>query len=313
MPMRSSFDDSDSVAAKFMKAALAKKDASTTMKKKMRTTYRTLEAVTKNGRWGRIDPLNLTLKQIKAYMASREGMVTDRTIQNEAAHLRRALRGVGRADFVEDKCASKAIGVPRASRVGRGKVIDLAVLKIALEKARPDTRAIILLSHAIGLRGREAVQSAESLREWKRSIAAGQPLYVRYGTKGGRDRSVYLCPEKAASAAVAVDAALEVLQKQTFLVDSPNLKAALATNHKRLKKIGMDKENSFHSLRRSFALTQYDHYLNDVELTEKVTLQRLANDLGHGDGRGRFVFNCYLRASLAEREAALAAQASKAD
>lgn len=311
MPMRSSFDHSDSIAAKFMQAALARKDASTSMKKKMRTTYRQVEEVAKKGRWGNIDPSNITEKQIKAYIASREGKVIERTIQNEASHIRRALDGVGRTEFVNKKCGSKAIGVPKASRIGRGKVIDLAVLQIALGKAKPDTRAIILLSHAIGLRGREAVQCKESLAEWKRAIAAGQPVYVRYGTKGGRDRSVYLCPEKAAAAALAVDAALEVLKKQAHLVDSPNLKAALATNHKRLKKIGIDGENSLHSLRRSFALTQYYHYLNDVELTEKVALQRLSNDLGHGDGRGRWVFNCYLRASLAEREAALAAQKSK--
>lgn len=311
MPMRSSFDDSDSIAAKFMKAALAKSDASTTMKKKMRTTFRQLGDVAKKGRWGNVDPSNLTFKQFKAYIASREGKVTERTVQNEAAHIRRALRGAGRADFVQEKCGSKAIGVPEASRIGRGKVIDLVVLQIAMGKARPDTRAIILLSHAIGLRGREAVQCKESLAEWKRAIAAGQPVYVRYGTKGGRDRSVYLCPEKAAAAAVAVDAALEVLKKQTNLVDSTNLKAALATNHKRLKKIGIDGENSLHSLRRSFGMTQYDHYREDLQLTDKVALQRLSNDLGHGDGRGRWVFNCYLRATLEERKAALVAQASK--
>lgn len=306
MPMRSSFDAADSGAAKFMQAALATKGASTATKKKMRTTFRQLEKAAKDGRWGNIDPSTLTLKQLKSYIASREGKVTKRTVQNEAAHIRRALRGAGRVDFVDDKCGSKAIGVPSASRIGHGKVIDLAVLQVAMGKAREDTRAIILLSHAIGLRGREAIQSGESLREWKRSIAAGQPVTVRYGTKGGRVRSVYLCPEKAAAAAEAVDAALEVLKKQAHLVDSSNLKAALATNHKRLKQIGIDGENSLHSLRRGFGMTQYDYYRNDLQLTDKVALQRLSNDLGHGDGRGRWVFNCYLRASLAER-------ASKAD
>jgi hypothetical protein len=298
MPMRSDFDDSDSIAAKFMKAALAKRDASTTMKKKMRTTFRQLEKAARKGRWGNIDPSNLTEKQLKAYIASREGKVTERTVQNEASHIRRALAGAGRAEFVKNKCASKAIGVPAASRIGRGKVVDLSVLDVALGKARADTRAIILLSHAIGLRGREAVMCKESLKEWKRAIAAGQPPYVRYGTKGGRGRSVYLCPEKAAEAAAAVDAALEILKSQENLVDSTNLKAALATNHKRLRKIGLNAENSLHSLRRSFALTQYYYYLETVELTNKVALQRLANDLGHGDGRGRWVYNNYLRGSL---------------
>ena len=48
-------------------------------------------------------------------------------------------------------------------------------------------------------------------------------------------------------------------------------------------------------------------------MDDKTALSTLSRDLGHGDGRGRWVFNCYLRATLEEREAALAAQASKAD
>lgn len=305
MAMR--FNDSDSIAAKCMKAALFFKGASTATKQKMRTTFRQFEEVAKSGRWGDVDPSTLTLKQFRAYIASRKGKVSNRTIQNEAAHIRRALAGAGRGEFAKNECTSKALGVPSASRIGGGKVVDLLVLKVAIEKARDDTKALILLSHAIGLRGREAIQCHESLMEWKRAITAGQPLYVRYGTKGGRGRSVHVCPAKAVEASEAVEAALQVLKKQTYLVDSKNLKSALATNHKRLKKIGLAGENSFHALRRSFAMAQYDHYRDEVQVTDKVALQRVSNDLGHGDGRGRFVFNCYLRATLQERKAARAA------
>lgn len=310
MAMRKRTEGSDSIAARFLSSALHVR-ASTTMRKKMRTTFRQLEKVAKQGRWGKITPYNFTPHQFRAYIASRDGKVSARTIQNEASHLRRALAGAGRTDVAEDKCSSQAMGVPSATRIGTGMVIDLTVLAAALGKAREDTKAIILLSHAIGLRGREAVQCQESLQEWKKAIAGGQPVTVRYGTKGGRIRTVFLCPAKAAEAAVAVDAALAVIEKQAHLVDAKNLKAALAMNHRRLKKIGLADENSQHALRRSFALTQYDYYCRDLELKEKVALQRVANDLGHGSGRGRWVYNCYLSASLKDREAALAAQASK--
>ena len=76
--------------------------------------------------------------------------------------------------------------MPSATRIGNGKVVDPVVLKVALEKGRPDTKAIINLCHALGLRGREAIQSAESLKEWARALAAGQPVVIRSGTKGGR-------------------------------------------------------------------------------------------------------------------------------
>jgi hypothetical protein len=44
-------------------------------------------------------------------------------------------------------------------------------------------------------------------------------------------------------------------------------------------------------------MDQYKHYLA-VGCSEKVALARTSNDLGHGDGRGRWVFNNYIRNSL---------------
>lgn len=296
--MAAAFNGSDSFVAKWMSAALAKGRASTATKKKMRTTFRNMEKVAREGRWGSVDLSTITAKQFKKYISVQVGRVSKRTVQNEASHLRRAIAGAGREEFARNVCTSQAMGVPSATRIGNGKAVDPDVLKAALSKARPDTRAIINLCHAMGLRGREAVQCKESLREWGRALAADQPVVIRSGTKGGRSRSTFLCPSKAAAAAEAVAGALEVLKTQTHLVDSENLKAALSTNHARLKRAGLWGENSLHSLRRDFALTQYRYYMCGLELSEKVALQRLSNDLGHGDGRGRWVYNNYLRGSL---------------
>lgn len=297
--MAAAFNGSDSFVAKWMSVALAKRRASTATKKKMRTTFRNLERVTREGRWGSVDPATITAKQFKKYISVQVGRVSKRTVQNEASHLRRAIAGAGREEFARNVCTSQAMGVPSATRIGTGKAVDPDVLKAVLSKVRPDTKAIINLCHAMGLRGREAIQSAESLKEWARSLAAGQPVVIiRYGTKGGRIRSTFLCPSKAAAAAEAVAGALEVLKTQKHLVDSENLKAALSTNHARMKRAGLSGENSLHSLRRDFALTQYRYYKGELDLSEKVALQRLSNDLGHGDGRGRWVYNNYLRGSL---------------
>lgn len=309
------YKDSDSITAKFMQSALAVKRSSTEYNAKMRTTFIALEAFAREGRWGNLDPVTLTFKQFRKYIQSRIGKVCDRTIQNEASHVRRALRCVGRGEFAEVTCSSERLGVPSATRIGTGTAMHTDVLESALAQARPDTKAILLLEHALGLRHREAVQvSKDTLLSWKRAIAASQPLYVPdKGPKGGRPRFVRLCPSKAADAAVAVEAALKVLENQEFLCDSVNLKAALGTNHERMKKIGIAGKDAQHSLRRSFGVEQYDYYRGELEMDDKTALSTLSRDLGHGDGRGRWVFNCYLRATLEEREAALAAQASKAD
>lgn len=306
------YADSDSMTAKFMSASLGKKGAATSSCPRMRTTFTALEEFAKLRRWGKVDPCTLTFKQFRSFIEWRIKKVSPISVQNEAAHIRRALRCVGRGEFAEVTCSSKNLGVPRASRIGKGAAMDADVLAAALPHAREDTKAILLLEHSIGLRHREAVMCGKSLDQWKKALADGQPLVVRYGTKGGLARSVVLSPSKAKDAAVVVDAALKVLEGQEFLVDSVSLKAALATNHRRMKRLGIEGENAQHSLRRSFTTDQYDFYCEVQKMEQKEALATLARDLGHGDRRGRMVYNCYLKATLEQREAAQAAAAAAA-
>lgn len=308
------YSDSDSVTTKFMKSALGVKRAATTMSCKMRTTFVALEEFARQGRWGRVDPVNLTFHQFWSFIQSRTKKVSARTVQNEASHIRRSLRCVGRGEFAAVTCSSERLGVPSATRIGTGTAVHKDVLETALANARADTAAILLLEHALGLRHREVVQiSKDTLRNWKRSISSGQPIFVpKKGPKGGRPRFIVLCPAKALEAEAAIDAALKVLENQEFLVDSVNLKAAQAANQKRMKKLGIADDDSQHSLRRSFAVQQYDYYVGELQMSEREAWSTLAIDLGHGDGRGRWVFNNYLKATLEQREAALAAMAQNA-
>jgi len=289
---------SDSIGAKFMKAALASNRAATLTKTRMQTTYKAIEAFAKQQRWGSVDPASLTAKQLKGFVAFRidEG-ISPRSIQNEMSHVRRALEGVGRVEFAQDVCSNKELGVPSASRIGAGKVVDPQVLQSALERAPADTRALLELSRSLGLREREAIMSGNSLREWTRALAQGQPIIVRDGTKGGRARSVVVAPAGLERAIGAVKSAQTVLEQQKQLVVSKSLKAAVEQHSDRMAKLGLKGENSCHSLRRAFAMDQYQHYLV-AGCSQKVALSRTSNDLGHGDGRGRWVFNNYIRNSL---------------
>ena len=58
--------------------------------------------------------------------------------------------------------------------------------------------------------------------------------------------------------------------------------------------MGLVGEDSNHGIRRLFAHRQVVHYLQSG-LSREQALVRLSNDLGHGDGRGRWVENNYLR------------------
>lgn len=296
--MAKTYKQGDSTTAKFMKAALVNKGAATLTKTRMQTTFKGIEAFGKQQRWGSVDPASLTVKQLKGFVAARiKDGISPRSIQNEMSHVRRALEGVGRAEFAQDVCSNKELGVPSGTRIGSGKVVEPEVLQRALEQASADTKALIELSRSLGLREREAIQSANSLREWRQALSQGQAIIVRDGTKGGRVRYVVVAPGGQERALGAVKAAQAVLEQQKQLVVSKSLKAAVEQHSDRLAKLGLKGENSCHSLRRAFAMDQYKHYLA-AGCSQKVALSRTSNDLGHGDGRGRWVFNNYIRNSL---------------
>ena len=290
----------DSIEAKFMKAALAGNRAAVLTKSRMQSTFVALADFAKKKRWGEVEPASLTVKQLKGFIASRvEEEITPRSIQNEMSHVRRALQGVGRHDKSDkhSEWGNKKLGVPSGSRIGSGKVVDPQVLQSALECAPADTKALIELSRSLGLREREAIQSGDSLPQWERALSEGRPIIVRDGTKGGPARSVVVAPGGLERALGAVKAARTVLGQQKHLVISKSLKAAIEQHSDRLAKVGLKGENSCHSLRRAFAMDQYQHYLA-VGYTKKKALAWTSNDLGHGDGRGRWVYNNYLKASI---------------
>lgn len=292
------YKKSDSFQAKFMKAALASKGAATLTKVKMTTTFKNLERCAKKNRWGNVGPDTLTFKQLGGFVMFRldEG-IGARSLQNDMSIIRRALEGAGREEFAQKTCSNLELGVPSGTRIGDGKVVDPEVLASALEKAAANTKALIQLSRYLGLREREAVMSGDSVNEWELALSQGRPITIRHGTKGGRLRSVMVAPGILDKALEGVRAAQEVLRHQEYLVVSKNLKAAVEQHSDRLAKLGLKGEDSCHSLRRAFAMDQYNHYLA-MGCSEKVALSNTSNDLGHGDGRGRWVYNNYLRKTL---------------
>ena len=172
------------------------------------------------------------------------------------------------------------------------------IFSSAREKLAPECRALLDLQRCLGLRVKEVICSGQSLKEWSKVLNSGNHvLTVRDGTKGGRLRDVYIRPDNVSKVKRAVADCLNVLQRQDKLVDSPNLRAALEKHTDRLARAGISGDNSSHSLRRAFAMDQYRFYL-DQGYDNKKALSLTSRDLGHGDGRGRWVFNNYIRASM---------------
>ncbi|WP_176314797.1 integrase domain-containing protein [Burkholderia vietnamiensis] len=289
-----------SIAAKFMAAALHK-GAATLTKQKMRTTFVAFAAHAKQARYGSVDPTTVTEKQLRHYVAARiAAEIGARTIQNEVSHLRRALRGVGRGAWA-DALTNAELGVPAGTRIGTGRVVDEGTLALALARAAPDTRAWIQLERCLGLRREEMIESHKSLKQWEVALARGQSfITIREGTKGGRIRDTYLPAPYRERALAAVRAALEAQAGHRYLVNAPTALAAKRQVSRRFSALGLEGENSGHALRRAFCRDQYEYYLSDGYST-KDALSMCSRDLGHGEGRGRWVWNNYLRATYEQQ------------
>lgn len=247
-----------------------------------------------------LSPEKMTSKQLMRFVEYRiEAGISARSIQNEVSHIRRSLEGSGRdlGDLKDKKnnWSGHRLKVPVGSRIGGKPPADKAAVELV---TREDIRAAFALQAAIGLRMREAIQAGPSLRMWERelvhasSLGRGAFLRVTEGTKGGRPRSVWLAPEQIPGVLKAVkDASGQVIDGR--LIQAQSLAAAARACERAALAAGFET----HGLRRAWAVEQFARYVQDG-LDRSQALKLLSNDLGHGDGRGRWVENNYLRGAL---------------
>ena len=220
-----------------------------------------------------------------------------RTIQNSLAHVRSALAVHDRADYARsERMSNAALGAAGASRNGT----HVALKESEMDEVRAGIkdqgiRACFELQQALGLRAREAISSARSLQSWQADLGRYGHVTVTAGTKGGRPRVVMLADPAACAEATSAIALAQVTTEAGAgnLVDSISLRGACKKYERALAARGMTGERASHSLRCTFARAQFQRYL-DAGVDRREALARLSQDLGHGDGRGRYVAQVYL-------------------
>jgi site-specific recombinase XerC len=240
----------------------------------------------------------LKTSQVKAYVdyLKRKGL-KDRSIQNQMSHLRQALCAVNRHHFASSEpMSNKAFGVSGASRDGTHQALTELQYRAALAATKadkPGAAACMQLQRELGLRAREAIQSCESLKSWEKALTASVPCQVLRGTKGGRGR--WTGPVDVSRALAAVRDAIAVAKAQGgYLIVSKNLESAARAYGRACEKVGMKGEHASHALRCMFAQDRYAMHLQRLgSRTEALAATSL--DLGHGDGRGTYVAQVYLR------------------
>lgn len=262
------------------------------------TTWRALVKFAKEKKMI-LSPDKMTSKQLMRFVEYRiESGISARSIQNEVSHIRRSLEGAGRdlGNLKDQKnnWSGHRLKVPEGSRIGDKPPADKSAVHLV---KRDDIRSVFELQAQLGLRVREAIQSAQSLKGWAAEIqqakemGRGAFLRVVDGSKGGRPRSVWVPPGQLESAGLAVERAFQQ-SAHGRLVQADTLLAAARACERAASAAGFDS----HGLRRAWAVEQFSRYVAEG-MDKKLALKRLSQDLGHGDGRGRWVWNNYLMAA----------------
>lgn len=239
---------------------------------------------------------SIRIKHVAEYVAARlEEGISSRTLHNELASLRAMFREAGRAAFADSKeFSNRALGVPEASRHGTKVAISDEAYRGAYERALardPGVAACLALERYLGLRGEEAVQVGQSLAMWVKALATSKDsVKVVFGTKGGRPRETHIISAQAKEAVRFAKAVAD--QRGGKLIEGANLKAAMQRYGNEVRAIGLVGVNSPHSLRYAFAQDAMRHYLEQGHCRAEARAL-VSCDLGHGDGRGRYVASVY--------------------
>lgn len=221
-----------------------------------------------------------------------------RTLCNKMSVIRNALRANGMASLADSpEVSNKSLGISGGSRIGTRKPIPNDVFEKVihqLELKDAGVAAVARLQRALGLRQMEALRGAnsETLNQWKSQIFE-KIVHVKRGTKGGRARVTIL--HNLNQAFDAVEKAIAIAEKNKgYCVNSKNLKEATYYLNNFYRSCGLQGEYSSHSLRYAWSQDQFQQYLDDG-LTVAEARKNISHDLGHGDGRGRYVASVYLR------------------
>ncbi|KFK96454.1 MULTISPECIES: integrase domain-containing protein [unclassified Serratia (in: enterobacteria)] len=240
---------------------------------------------------------HLKTRHIQHYIQNRLAQgVEKRTLQNEMSAIRGVLKQAGRHKLAQSpQLSNQALNIHDTRRDGTHTAITPEHYQQVMQTAQAKDQglaAAIQLARVMGLRGEEAIQSVQSLNTWHTALKQGkEKLTVVFGTKGGRPRDTRIINREQVQH--AVDNALHIAKQQNHrLIDKPNLKQAMTYWRNQTRRIGLTGKHSPHSLRYAWA-QEAIHYYKQQGYTDKEALALTSMDLGHGDGRGRYVKQVY--------------------
>ncbi|MEQ1977486.1 integrase domain-containing protein [Xenorhabdus sp. SGI240] len=249
---------------------------------------------------------SLKVKYIERYIAERKAShISHRTLQNEMSVLRSVLAQAGKhklADPGNARLSNRALGIVAINRKGTKTALAPAAFREIFQQVEQKDRrvaAVMQLAYVLGLRTKEAVEAYKSLATWKKALENGQTsVRVIFGTKGGRPRQTTILDRAALQHAIAY-AVREQAERGGKLIDKPTITQAIDRYRYIVRSSGLVGKNAPHSMRYHFA-QQSGEYYTAQGFSEREALALASMDLGHGDGRGRYIRQVYYQKGEAE-------------
>lgn len=269
-----------------------------------RATFSTFAQAMRDKGYGIESAEQIGGKHLQAFVECRVAQgVRSRTIANEMSHVRAVLVHCGKEGLARNPAYSnKALGIGRGSRVGTKEPLsDEAIRGFQEQMDRRGRSAIghvLELQRALGLREAEAIRGGnpETLARWQNELQGRGHARVIEGTKGGHARDVH--PADLNRARTAIERAQATLKAsgQRYLVTradgnaTTGLKQALGIYRNVCHRAGIQS----HSVRYAFTQERMQAYRNEG-YSAREARAATSLDLGHGDGRGRYVASVYAR------------------
>lgn len=260
----------------------------------------------------RLAMLNIQIRDVKhiktshiiKYIESRKAEnLSFRTIQNEMSAIRSVLMSAGKtkmADPNHEQLNNRALGISGASRDGTKTPISNDKLNAVITFAERKDKGVALgiqLARYLGLRTEETIQSAKSLKTWRSELLKGnERIRVVFGTKGGRVRETTVFNKEKVLA--IINTAIKYCESNNGkLIDRPSLHTAIDRYRNIAREAGMTGKDAPHSLRYAYSRDAVSfHVKNGMSREEAEAL--VSMDLGHGDGRGRYIKQVYFRGEV---------------
>jgi len=290
----------NSTKAQFMQSSTRLKKRGRGTRERAKSVYASLEQFARAMKWHGFSPETISLDQAKQYFAHRimRG-ISPGSLHSEASAIRNAMVGANRRHEAKYIFTTEALGIPPRTSTGKRKAIPEEVYAAALAKADEFTAPLMMLMRNVGLRLNEAISCKDSVSGWTELMGMESPAVdLNFGAKGGKNRIIYIHPEKRALVHESI-AAIHVSTNGGRTHPMPSKSGATANRklRDRMRKLGLWGEFSPHSLRAAFAVDQYTLYrakgYNHVQACSRVAL-----DLGHGKSRGRWVWSHYVGPTL---------------